>query len=435
MILKMLRKYLLMMTMSVVAALLLGAGAASAQVGELRGHVVMTQADGTKAPLAGATVDVFRTDIPGKWETKTDKHGDFVYAGLPYVGTYIVSVSAPNAQPEAQGNVKVGRTDLPTITMIPGDGHRYSAEEAKAGATGAARSGGSESAADKAKREEIIRKNKEIEEKNARNTDINATITRTFKAGNDALIAKNYDEAIKQFDEGLAADPDQVVLYSRKAIALRLRGVDHYNLFVKSSDQSVKTAEMDSAKKDFQASAEAATKGVEAAKREEVATDPQAQSSQNLRKIEALSTRAESIRLLTKVDPLQADTGVTAYQEYIAAETDPARKAKGQMELAQMLLDAGAADKAIVEFKKILDAEPDNVDALYGMGIAGINIGYAANDKVKLQEAVNYLQRFVDKAPDTNRYKAEAKATIEELKKQENVTPEKTTAPPRRKRP
>jgi tetratricopeptide (TPR) repeat protein len=421
---------------SVVALLLVGAAAATAQVGELRGHIEMTQADGTTAPVPGATIDVFRTDISGKWETKADKHGDFVFAGLPYVGTYIVAVSAPNARPEVKGNVKVGRGDLPTITLTPGDGKRFTLEEAKAtGAGSASRGGGSESAADKAKREEMIKKNREIEEKNKRNTDINEVIGRTFKAGNEAITAKNYDEAVKQFDEGLAADPDQAVLYSRKAIALRLRGVDHYNSFVKATDQTVKTAELDSAKKDFQASAEAATKGVEAVKREEVATDPQAQSAQNNRKLEALTNRAESMRLFTKVDPFQADAAVTAYQEYIAAETDPARKAKAQMELAQMLLDAGAADKAIVEFKKILDAEPDNVDALYGMGISEINIGYAANDKVKLQEAVNYLQRFVDKAPDTNKYKAEAKATIEEMKKQENVTPEKTTTPPRRKRP
>jgi hypothetical protein len=42
---------------------------------------------------------------------------------------------------------------------------------------------------------------------------------------------------------------------------------------------------------------------------------------------------------------------------------------------------------------------------------------------------------FVSKAPDTNPLKAEAKDLIEALKAQANVTPEKISAPPRRKRP
>ena len=56
---------------------------ASAQVGQLRGHVVLSQADGTKVPAAEATIDVFRTDVSGKYSTKTNKKGEFVFAGYP----------------------------------------------------------------------------------------------------------------------------------------------------------------------------------------------------------------------------------------------------------------------------------------------------------------------------------------------------------------
>ena len=138
---------------------------------------------------------------------------------------------------------------------------------------------------------------------------------------------------------------------------------------------------------------------------------------------------------VTRADLTQADAGAAAYDDYIAVETDPAKKAKAEMDKALMLFDAGASDKAIVEFKKILDAQPQNVDALYGMGIAEISVGYANSDKAKLQEGVNYLQQFVDKAPDTHRFKSEAKATLAELKSTENVVPEKTTPAQRRKRP
>jgi hypothetical protein len=58
---------------------------------------------------------------------------------------------------------------------------------------------------------------------------------------------------------------------------------------------------------------------------------------------------------------------------------------------------------------------------------------YATGDKAKFQEAANYLQKFVEVAPDTNPMKDDAKAILTELKNTENVTPEKTTRPPRRK--
>src|SRR5687767_1144385 len=81
----------------------------SAQTGALRGHVVMKQADGTKAPAADVIIDVYRTDVAAKYATKTDKKGAFVFAGLPFVGTYIIAASKEGATPTWQPGVKVGR--------------------------------------------------------------------------------------------------------------------------------------------------------------------------------------------------------------------------------------------------------------------------------------------------------------------------------------
>ena len=41
------------------------------------------------------------------------------------------------------------------------------------------------------------------------------------------------------------------------------------------------------------------------------------------------------------------------------------------------------------------------------------------------QQAANYLQQFVDKAPDAHKFKADAKAVLEALKSQQNVQAEK----------
>src|SRR5215203_2950151 len=165
-----------------------------AQVGELRGQVWMQQADGQKVPLAEAQIDVFRTDITGRYNTKTNKKGEFVFAGLPFVGTYTVVASHPTATPNWVGGVKAGR-DIPVeLTVKPGDGKRPTFEEVKAAGGGAPAAGagnreGGESASDKAKREELMKKNEEIEAGNKKISETNEVIGRTFKAGNDALLA------------------------------------------------------------------------------------------------------------------------------------------------------------------------------------------------------------------------------------------------------
>ena len=429
----MFRKYFVA-TFAAAAFLSLAFGVASAQTGQLRGNVQLAGADGKPAPVQGALIDVYRTDISGDFHTKSDKKGDWVFAGLPFVGTYIVAVSAPGAQPNAIGGIRVvGETPVNTV-LSPGDGKRLTADEAKkfaAGAKPSSGSGGKESAEDKAKREEAERKNEEIKKQNERNLNINEVVGRTFKAGNAALNAKNYDEAIKQYQEGLAADPEQGALYTQLSIAYRNRGVSEYNAAIQSKDDAAKTAGIEAAKKDFREAADSATKSVEIAKKEPGATDPMAQASQNLRKLAALSTRAESMRLfVTKVDGTQADSSLTAYEEYISAETDAARKTTAQRDAAQMLLDAGQGDKAFIEFQKILAAAPDDPDANLGAGLAL----FSTADKTKYQQAANYLKHFVDLAPESHKFKADAKAILTEMKNTENVVPEKTT-PARRRRP
>jgi tetratricopeptide (TPR) repeat protein len=412
-------------TFTIAAMLLLTNLVASAQTGQLFGEVVIKQADGTMVPAAGAMVDVYRTDLPGKFNTKTDKKGKFVFAGLPYTGTYLITVSAPNASPDLVSDAKAGREVNYKLTLAPGDGRRLTEAEAKTAASaGTKNTGGSESAEDRKKREELEAKNKEIMAANEKNSKINEVIGRTFVAGNEALKAKNYDAAIAAYDEGLAADADQPAILTNKSVALRARGVDRYNAALQLTDDAAKTAGMEAAKKDFREAAAASTKAVELIKAQTVPTDPAAQKNFETNKYFALSSRAEAMRLLvTKADPSQADAGLAAFQEYIAAETKPELKAKAQVDVAQMLLDAGASDKAFAEAQKILVDSPDNIDAML---IAGLAL-FQSGDKTKFQEAANYLQRFVDKAPETHKLRASAKDALDYLKSAENVKPQKTT--------
>jgi tetratricopeptide (TPR) repeat protein len=437
-------------TLTVALVIIAGAVTSFAQTGELRGHVWMQQTDGTKVPLAEAQIDVFRTDLKAEYKTKTNKKGEFVFAGLPYVGTYTVAASHPTAGPNFVPGYKVGRGDTCELVLSPGNGKRLTLDEIKAAsatsaaASAPANSGGSESAADKAKREELIRKNKEIEEGNRKIEAANAVLQRTFKAGNDALIAaqtaskanntdeavKNYSTAVAQYEEGLAADPEQPVLMTQKAIALKGRGVEKYNATIRKppADEAAKNAALDAAKADFKAAAEASNQAVELSKKQTPPTDPAALKQFTQNKYAAFVANAEAMRLfVTKVDQSKAEAGFTAFKEYIELETDPAKKAKAQLDAAQMLFDAGASDKALTEFQAILATSPDSPEANLGAGLAL----YSSGDKAKYQEAANYLQHFVDIAPD-GQVKTEAKAILAELKNTEKVEPVKT--PPRRGR-
>lgn len=422
--------------------LLAAAVAGSAQTGQLRGHVYMQQADGSKVPVANAQVDTYRTDLPGKYPTKTNKSGEFVYAGLPFVGTYSIAVSAPNATPAIRTGIKAGRDIDVEIIVTPGDGRRYTEEEVKAGGAGSGSNSGGDSAADAAKRAEMERKNAEIAAANEKIKNANQVIGDSFRGGNAALTAKNYDEAIKLYDTGIAADTDHPgipSLLTNKSVALRLRGVDRFNTAVQSKDEAAKTAGMEGAKSDFKASAEAASQAVEMLKKQTTPTDPAELKQYESNKYYALSARAESMRLFTtKVDQTKSDAAIAAYQEYIAVESDAAKKSKAQYDLAQMLFDAGAYDKAKVEYEKILAEKPDDPDALSNMGLILFNAGAlkegegkTAEAKAMYQQAANYLAQFVDKAPDTHKFKADAKAVLDALKSQQNVTAEKPAARPR----
>ncbi|HEX7331849.1 MAG TPA: carboxypeptidase regulatory-like domain-containing protein [Pyrinomonadaceae bacterium] len=426
-----------------------------AQVAELRGKVMMKQADGQMVPLADAQIDVFRMDMKAAYQTKTDKKGEFVFAGLPFVGTYTVAASHPTAAPNFVGGVRPGGEGPVEIMVAPGDGKRLTLEDVKAagatsgrsGATPGGGGGGGESAADKAKREELMKKNAEIEASNKKISEANEIIARTFKAGNEALNAagvaskaKNSEEAIQKYsaavtsyDEGLAADAEQPAILTNKAVALKGRGVERFNstIMSKSLDDAGKSAGLQAARDDFKAAAETSGKAVTLIKAQPAPTEATEVQRYNANKYAAMLTYSESMRLyVTKGGgAAEADAGIAAYKEYIAVEMDPAKKAKAQVDMAQMLLDAGAADKALNEFKAILAATPDNPEANLGAGLAVYGIG----DKAKFQEAANYIQRFVEVAPDTHPMKDDAKAVLQALKESENVTPDKGSRPARKK--
>lgn len=414
----------------------------NAQTGQLRGHVVLKQADGTKAPIGNIAIEVHRVDLAGKFNTKTDKGGRFVFAGIPFVGDYVIIASGPGAQPTWLPGVKAGRDADYEIEMSPGDGRQYTPDEVKqilvrAKSPAAAASSGGESAEDKAKREELERQNAEIMERNKKAEASNETVQRTFKAGNEALKVKNYDEAIAQYTQGINADPEHPgapSLLTNKASALNSRAVARFNAAIQSKDDAAKTSGYEAAKADWKDAYTSASTAVDLLKKAGTPADAAAASNAKTNMYFALLVRSEVSRFyVTKVDQTAVDAGVKNYEEYIAVETDPAKKLLAQHGLATMLFDANDFKRSLAEYQKILEGNPDDLDALLRSGQALFNMGAMDNDKTKYQEAANFLAKFVEKAPDSNAFKEDAKAILETLKAQENVKP--VAAPTRRRRP
>ena len=413
------------------------ASAADAQVLQISGKVTLKQADGTVVPVSGAQVDIYRTDI--KWEAKvtTNKKGEYMHAGIPFVGTYTLAVSAPGAQPDYIRDIKLSGHPNNDFQLKPGDGSRLTLDQIKAAGSAARSSGGggggapSESKEAKAAREELERKNAEIIEKNKKIEASNATVDRTFKAGNEALNANRYDEAIAAYDEGLATRPEEAALLINKSEALRRRGVERFNAALKSTDDAAKSSGLENAKKDWTEAAAAANKAVDIINAANPAGDNVNAAGYAQNKLAAVTIRAMAMRFVaTKVDQSQAQAAWDAYQQLLTLELDPAKKAKFRAEALQTVFDAGATDLAVAKAREVIATEPDDVDANRVLGLAL----FASGDKAKFQEAANFLQHYVDKAPDTDPLKASAKESLDYLKTAENIKPEKTTSRPTRGR-
>lgn len=404
-----------------VAALVLAASGvvAGAQTVTVTGKVTLKQADGTEVPIEGAKVDIFRTDIKQEFHLKTNKKGEYTHAGIPFTGTYTVAACGPGARPTFYTGIRLSQQPNNNISLQPGDGSCLTLDQIKAAGTSsapAAASGGtaagSESAEAKKAREEYEKEVARVNEANAKIAASNEVVKKEFDAGNAAFSAKNYDEAIAAYDRALAAQPDQAVLHLYKSIALRLRAVDNFNAGVKQKDNAKKEA----AKADFRNAAEAADNAVKFY-RNNKPSGPMAPTAGGGETLNYLSARMESYRLALQTNAsASAEQAVTAIQEYISAETDSAKKAKAEASLGEALFQSGRVDDAIASYRQVLAGNANNLDAMYGLGLAlAAKIVDAEKDAATIKEAREMLQQFIDKAPDTHPRKPEAVASVQYL--------------------
>lgn len=407
-----------------------------AQTAPVGGSVEVKKADGTQQPVAGALIEVYRTDIKSGFPSaKTDSKGQFRFAGLALGGIFTFAVSAPNCAPAIFPNVRAGQEGL-LILLGPGDGRKLSEADARSvKAVKAGEDGTRELTAEEKKAKEDFEKiAADIEAKNAKATKTNEIIAESAKLAKDAFDAKNYDLAIAKYDEGIAADPEFVgsapVFQNNRSISLRMRAVDNRNKAIKLTDATEKYAVLESAKKDLAESAVGFSRAWTILKNAAV-SDITDKANFEATKTLSLVGSQETFRMavLTElVDPSLIEAAKVLIPEYVASESDVAKKAAAKLIFADLYRVASDSENAIAAYKAILETSPENVDALVGLGLSLVNYGYIKDDKAMLQEAANYLQKFVGLAPDSHKFKANAAEAISTLKTLSNVAPQKAPA-------
>lgn len=434
----MLRKFSILSIFS-MSLVLLASNTAFAQTAPISGKVELKKADGTFAPLEGALIEVFRVDIKSSGPAdKTDKKGQFSFAGLQVGSTYAISVSAPGASPSYLPNIKAGMEGI-KFSLEPGDGRRLTPDEVRQlVAQGNNPNAGQLTEEQKKQQAEYDAKVKEVTAKNEKIKQESAIIEAALKEGNDAYNAKNLDLAISKYNEGINANPtfagSAPVLMNNKGAALRERAVQMYNQNVKNPDASAKVAAFVKVKADLGEAADTYGKSLNILKNAQPGdiNDPNIKSQQTAT---ALRGAIDSFRLMAQteqVDDTKFEIAKTLIPEYISTETDAAKKEQAKLILGDLYRVAGDADNAVAEYRKTLESSPDNLDAMAGLGLSLVNAGYIGNNKDQLQEGANYLQKYASAAPDGHKYKADAQGLIESLKTEQKIAPQKVA--PARKR-
>lgn len=416
-----------------------------AQNAPVSGTVEMTGADGKRVPVEGALVEVFRTDIKASSPpAKTNKKGEFNFAGLQLGYTFILSVSAPGSSPTYLPNVKGGQERL-LILLVPGDGRRMAEDEVRAEA---AKPKGATSAEVAQNTEEMKKaqakyeaEKKAVEEKNKKAEETNVIVGAALKAGNAAFEAKNFDAAIAEYEKGIAADPDFIgsapIFLNNRGIALRMRAVDSYNAGIKA-DAAERRSYNEKAKKDLAESATGFLQSWNLLKGATAASIGENKAGYDANKLNTLRGAIENFQIAVRteqVDPSVIEAAKVLIPEYQAIESDSAKKVAASLTFADLYRIAEDRENAIGAYRKVLETTPDNVDALAYLGIVLVDLGWIKNnDKELSQEGANFLQKFVAVAPDTHKLKTGAVEYLGILKAQ-SIIPVKSSGPAPKKKP
>lgn len=410
--------------MLVLAAALLLSAMALAQTGPIEGTIKVKGPDGTK-PVAGATVNIYRTDIKGSFEVKTDKQGHYVRLGMPLQGTFLVVASGPGMQPTWVNNVRLAQQSVVDIVAEPGDGSTLTYEQVMAqigGKGGSAPAGGGApqpSAADRAKaakdKEEY---DKAVKESQALQANFDTARTH-YNTGIGLMQQSNYAAALPEFEAAKTVETGKHIEFLRLAYKANANAAEaNYQLGVEKFNKKDKPG----AKPNFEQAAASAAKAIE------LASTDNAPESINDQKV-YYEIYAKNMALLVEHygEADKIEEAVKMYDK--AAALDPPNKVKWEVKKGDLYRFAGISDKAEESYKAVAASanagDPESkkqlLNALYGLGLTLI----ASPDKPKIQEGANALGDFAAKADATDPRLPPVKEALEAVKNAYKIEAEK----------
>jgi tetratricopeptide (TPR) repeat protein len=401
-----------------------------AQAGQAEGTVKLNAEGGSKKPVPGATVDIYRTDIKGHWTVKTDKGGHFVILGLPLSGAFLFLASGPGLQPTWVNNVHITQSPVVDIIVEPGDGQTMTLEQVQQAIAGQKSGGGGQSppvrtlsAADRA-RIEAAQKEQQSRAKEAQEVQGGFDQARThYNAGVELMKTNNFQNALSEFELASAVDPSKHAAMKMLAYKANANLAEtHYQLGVDLFNKKQRPE----AKVHFEAAVAAVKKSIAIASSDTAENN----SSLNIDMVVYYNILAKNAMLLVEYYGA-ADLVDETVKELDKAEAlDTVNKNKWGVLRGDMYRSAGRTDDAVAAYKKALAADPNNFDALYGLGLTLI----ASTERAQIQEGANTLADFVAKAPPTDKRVPIVKDALEGVKNAYKVEAEKP-APTRRKKP
>jgi tetratricopeptide (TPR) repeat protein len=361
-----------------------------AQTGGIEGDVWAIQADGSKLPAVNVLIELYRTDVKGRYETKTDKKGHFAHIGLPF-GMYAILVSGSGFEPTFDWNVRIrGDQVKRDYELRPGDGRRLTLDDVQKAMAQRGQGGQAAPQLTAEQKKQLEEQEKQIAEQKKRAAKDEEMI-KEFNAANQLASAGSYQDAITSYQKALEMSPDHPQLYvilGKMAESYHNLGVERFNAKERAS------------------AGEAFSLAIETSKKA-IAQIPETKADQRPN-YQSLLCRSLAV-LATYIDQTKVADAIAAHQALMEMQPTPADKARTQSAVAKIFLDTNKSDEAIAAYKKTLEIDPNNLDALFGLGQALIQPG----DPAKYTEAMTTLKSFVDKAKNDQQRAAQVQQANE----------------------
>src|SRR5512138_1067050 len=306
--------------LSAAFVLLLFAGSAFGQMGAIQGKVIGE--DGQ--PVQNAVVKIFRNDIKGKYQTKTNRRGEYFHAGLPAGRStnYTVTLEIKGQDVDTVQNIVVPLGDPAAVNFDLGL-KKKQAEALAAGNLTADQTRGLSGE----QKEQLEKAMKE----RAAQLQKNKALSDAFNQGMEAMKASQFQAAVDAFSKASELDPKQNAVWGQlaeaySALAQQKTGAEQEALLAKAIEGFQKAMEL---KPD----------------------DAAYHNNYGL-----VLVRAK------KINEAQAELEK-------AAQLDPANAGKYYYNMGAVMMNTGQMDAAGEAFKKAIATTPNYAPAWYQYGL------------------------------------------------------------------